>query len=91
MKRILILLLIIFSGCQSFPTVDPQERCVAVISLNKCRCHDYDLMEDRRESDSYDRPLEYCEKLIGFRPDAWKEIKVWLGDIKIWRESRRRP
>ncbi len=90
MKSLLILLLMTFSACQSFPTIEPQERCVLVLEYDKCRCHTYDIMDDRRISDSYDETADYCERMVGFRPDAWQEIKIWLGEIKIWRESRNR-
>jgi hypothetical protein len=89
-RVILILLLTTFSACQNFPSVEPQERCVLSLEFNKCRCHLYDLMNDRRISDSYDEDATYCERLVGFRPEAWQNIKIWLGEIKIWRESRNR-
>jgi len=90
MRIILILLLMTFSGCQSFPTIEPQERCVISLEFDKCRCHEYDLMEDRRVSESYDETVEYCERMVGFRPDSWEDIKIWLGEIKLWKDSKRR-
>lgn len=79
-----------FSGCRSFPTIDLQERCVNLPEFNKCRCHKYNLIDDERVSDSYDEPIEYCERLVGFPPESWEEIKVWLGEVKLWKSKKKK-
>lgn len=90
MKAILIIALTISSGCNSFPTIQPLERSVLSLEYDKCRSHMYDPMTDRRIGQSYDEPIEACEKMVGFKPDEWAKLKIWFGRIKIWRKQSRR-
>ena len=94
MKAISILLLIVFlSSCNNFPTIRPLERCITLvkgsIGQSKCRCHMYDLMDSRRVSDSYDKDLGYCSKLVGFNLDDWGEINDWIFKVKQWGEDKK--
>lgn len=86
MKLILMLLLIISSSCQTFPKVKVLERCVISVDSNKCRCHSYQISEKNigRVSESIDRSIEYCDKLIGFRAESWTELRVWFEEIYLW-------
>ena len=75
---------LISSGCSTvqLPQLADQERCVISIELNKCRCHQYRVSPEKvgRVSDSVDRPVEYCERFVGFSPDSWVEFVLWLEE-----------
>lgn len=85
LKKILSLVLIICSsGCAiKLPKLADQERCIVSFEFQMCRCHMYRISPERvgRVSQSYNRPVEYCEKLIGFRPDSWVDIPNWLQEV----------
>jgi len=86
LKLTLILLLItcLNLGCATvtLPELADHERCVVSIEHDKCRCHLYRVSakEVGRVSDSYDKPLPYCDKLIGFSPDTWVEYVLWFEE-----------
>ena len=90
LKQILILPLIIFlSGCQGFPTIEPQERCIIVLESDQgayCRCHMYEWTKENigRVSESIDHEPMYCNKLIGFRPNTYERIYTWWEAIRLW-------
>lgn len=90
LKLTLIPLSIIFlSGCNGFPTILPQERCVIVLESDQgsyCRCHLYEWSKDHigRISDSVDHEIKYCDKLIGFRPDTYGRVYTWWEEIRLW-------
>ena len=77
MKRLSLLLLL--SSCVS--TIPPRsittERCSPYIEAMSefenrwtgyCRCHQYKMGDEiKKVSDSYDKPLNYCSGVIGFK------------------------
>lgn len=99
LNLILILASMIFlEGCRSIPWPDrPAERCVMFINPlviegrtvweGKCRCHDYTISAKilGRTSESVDHPVDYCKRLVGFRPKEWTDFFVsWFEEIQIW-------
>ena len=87
MKKIGIMLLMIFLNSCGFPQIKPPlERCVVSFEYQKCRCHLYEISKNNigRISDSIDHPIEYCENLIGFRPDEWSRLAVWFHQVFAW-------
>jgi len=91
-RSILILCLVFLTSCQA-PEIRDRERCVIVLgNLNisaYCRCHQYKISKDfvGRIGDSYNKKLDYCDRMIGFRPDEWallnadvKELMEWIKD-----------
>ena len=90
LKLILILLTTSFlNGCETFPTIKPQERCMIVLESDVgqyCRCHQYGWSKDfiGRIGDSYDKDIMYCNKLIGFSPDSSGEIYIWQEKIRLY-------
>lgn len=99
-KSRLMLLLTIFlsSSCKdSFPSIQPQVRCVNVLLDEKvidgvsyysgyCRCHLYEWNMDRigRIGDSINYDMVKCNKLIGFEPDTYEKIWTWWENIRLW-------
>lgn len=86
MRMIGILLLITFlSGCTSINLAEKsdEERCVLSVEFQKCRCHQYRVSASQvgRVSESVDRPIEYCEDLVGFQPKAWVRYVIWIEDV----------
>lgn len=86
---ILIVPLITFlSSCKDdFPTIQPQERCVVVLSDGgRCRCHMYSwsITGIGRITESTNKPLEYCDKLVGFKPESSVKIYEWEESIRLW-------
>lgn len=86
MKMSLILALTIcLSGCGKvfIPKMDDHERCVVSVKFNKCRCHIYRVSSEKvgRISDSYDKPLNYCNNLVGFKPSIWIEYVLWFEEV----------
>ena len=86
-------LIICLSGCQSFPKFNndrPIERCFTLINsagegvyAGKCRCHQYIIKNGHigRVSDSYDKPLDYCNKFAAYSPGDWVEFVDWFDSI----------
>jgi len=91
------LLLIIFlnTGCKAipWPTRDV-ERCSLFINeispevySGKCRCHSYRISKKflGRVDEPVDHPVEYCKRLVGFRPTEWTDFFVpWFEELQIW-------
>lgn len=90
LKLILILALIIcLSGCQGIPTIAPQERCIVVLESDVgqyCRCHMYEWTSAHigRITESYDKDIMYCNKLVGFSPDSTGAIYTWQEQIRLF-------
>lgn len=85
LKTSLILLLTIFlSSCAhvQLPILEDQERCVVSIELNRCRCHMYRVTKEKvgRVSESVNKPISYCEKLVGFKPTSWIKFVLWFEE-----------
>lgn len=52
----------------------------------KCRCHDYRVSKKfvGRVTEPVDRPVEYCKRLVGFRPTEWTDVFVpWFDELQI--------
>lgn len=82
LNLILILVLIISTSCR-MPSTEV-ERCVLSIEYYKCRCHKYEVTQEHigRVGDSYDKPYEYCDKLVGFRPSDWAVLRGWMNEVQ---------
>lgn len=91
MKLILIAALMIsLEGC-NFPELkEPLERCVLKLEYSRCRCHQYEISKDNigRVGDSIDHPIEYCSRLVGFRPDEWGTLRLWFEGIFLWLKDK---
>jgi len=87
MKKIMIMLSMIClnTGCDkvTLPTIENQERCVLSLEYNKCRCHEYAVTRQviGRVSPSEDKPIEYCENLVGFKASSWVKYVLWFEEI----------
>ena len=95
LKLILIGLSTILISCQGIPTIKPQERCVVVLESDVgqyCRCHMYEWTSSHigRITESYDKEIMYCNKLVGFSPDSTGAIYTWQASVRLWlkRQSR---
>lgn len=93
--KLIALSTIYLSSCVNIPPKRniTTERCVPVIeqipeSIDRytgyCRCHKY-VMGDQigRVSDSYDKPLNYCSKIIGF-PKYVSEVYPYLEEWRVF-------
>lgn len=94
-QTLLILLSINFlSSCKDdFPTIQPKERCVIVLTEKSedsfkgyCRCHLYNWSSESigRITESQNFPIDKCNKLVGFNPDNSTEIYNWQESIRLW-------
>ncbi len=65
------------------PGIKSVERCVVSIEHEACFCHQYEITKKRvgRITDTIDYPIEYCDKLVGFKPVEWGTVRMWIGDI----------
>jgi len=88
--RLLMMLSMIFlSGCQA-PEIRDRERCLIVLRKDnitpRCRCHQYHIGRDKvgKVGDSYNKPLEYCDRLVGFRPDEWALLYTDIVELMEW-------
>ena len=67
------------------PSIDPQERCTVSFEFNKCRCHLYDLMKQKRIGDAYDKEITYCDDVTGFHANDWlTEVTPWAKELRRW-------
>lgn len=92
------------SSCVSIPwPARDAERCGLFINKveiegrelweGKCRCHDYRISRKTvgRVSDSIDHPVEYCKRLVGFRPLEWTDVFVsWFDDLRIYDQQNKK-
>jgi hypothetical protein len=80
---VLILFPLLFS-CQTvqIPEKSDEERCVVSVEFNVCRCHQYRVSPSvvGRVSESVDYPIEHCERLVGFSPEAWVNFVLWFEE-----------
>ena len=88
-KLMLLLILFLSASCNSFPTITPQERCVAVLESDVgqyCRCHLYGWSQEKigRIGKSVDHDIMYCNKLIGFSPESTGNIYLWQEKVRLW-------
>ena len=97
MRLIICLSLVFLFGCDGFPTIKPQERCGLVLDQvvseggedyysGHCRCHLYSWSRDGigRISESENKPLNYCDKMLGFKPKESAIIYEWQESVRLW-------
>lgn len=92
---LLIMTLLIMSSCQIWqdrPHIAPVERCSVSFQFEKCRCVQYDIYNAKTEGEGYDKPLEYCEDIVGFKAEDWlKDISPWAKEnIRMYDDNRRK-
>jgi len=76
------------------------ERCVIFLKeveediySGKCRCHEYEITLDNigRVSESFDRPLNYCDRYVAFKPsESWTELRAWFEELIFWENQRQK-
>lgn len=84
--RLIICLSLLLSSCLTTRPINfkyEAERCLVSVDFDKCRCHDYIITPSfsGRISDSFDRPLEYCNNFVGFSPLSWVELLNKLDSV----------
>jgi hypothetical protein len=102
--KLILPLMILISGCNEFPVITPQKRCVNVlleeVVINDisyrsgyCRCHLYEWSRDRigRIGDSTNFPMSKCDKLIGFEPDTYANVWTYWESIRLWLKRQKSP
>jgi hypothetical protein len=82
-------MIIFLSGCDDFPKILPQERCLIVLESDEgpyCRCHLYEWNTDRigKVGDSKDYDIMKCNKLVGFSPESTGTIYLWQEEVRLW-------
>lgn len=89
MSRTITILLMMFNlSCQT-PKIDPVVRCAVSFQFKKCRCHNYDLMNQKRISEAWDEPLDVCDDIVGFFAEDWaEEITPWMKEVRRFGEDR---
>ena len=98
-QKLIALSIVCLSSCVGIPPKRnvTTERCVPIIeqipeSIDRytgyCRCHAY-IIGDQigRISDSYDKPLNYCSKIIGF-PKYVTEVYPFLKEWSIFLQQQ---
>lgn len=85
---LIVPLIIFLSSCKDdFPTIQPQERCVVILGDNaRCRCHLYSwsITGIGRITESVNKPIGHCDKLMGFSPESSVKIYEWEESIRRW-------
>ena len=72
-----LLIILILTACKS-PVISYKERCAVSFTFDKCRCVQYDIMSAQAIGEGYDKPLRYCDDIVGFHAQDWaKEITPW--------------
>lgn len=97
--RAIILISVFLSGCNSFPTILPQERCFTVLDTENieiikgepyykgvCRCRMYEWNSSHIGpiTEAVNKPLNYCDKFAGFSPDSTGTIYAWQEEVRLW-------
>lgn len=94
-QKLMLVLTIFLSSCK--PTIKIQVRCVNVLLDEKiiegvsyhsgyCRCHLYEFTSEHigRVGESIDYDSMKCDKLVGFDPDTFGTIYMWLESTRLW-------
>ena len=60
------------------------ERCLVDLEHELCVCHTYEINKNYigRIGQSYDMPYEHCNKMVGFTPHNWWELRAYLGRVQ---------
>ena len=95
--RLIICLSLFLMGCNEFPSIQPQERCFVILNTtlddSHCRCHMYEWTKDHigRITESENKPITYCDKMGGFKPDETGRIYEWQESIRLWINRQNKP
>lgn len=52
----------------------------------QCLCHKYEINSKYigRIGDTYEKEYEYCDKMVGFNPHNWWELRAYLGRVQSY-------
>jgi hypothetical protein len=66
------------------------ERCLVDLKNDSCYCHQYHINKDfiGVVGETYEKDFEYCNKLVGFTPNEWGKLILFLN--KVQRKLRRK-
>ena len=80
--RLIILLSLFLVSCRTPET--SLERCLVDIKHYSCICHKYEINKSYigKIGETYEKPFEYCDKMIGFTTDNWGELRYYLGRVQ---------
>jgi hypothetical protein len=87
-----MMLLITSLSCTNLE-VEEIERCAITLEGNYCRCHMYQISKEYTGiiGESVNHPLEYCDKMVGFRPDEYGKLSIWIHDVMEFMKSIANP
>ena len=51
--------------------IPPLERCAYSYEFDICACSMYDVMKMKKIGDAYEKPVEYCDDVVGFHKEDW--------------------
>jgi hypothetical protein len=69
---LLILTLLLIYSCEPEDyEIKPLERCAYSHEFQICACSMYDLMKMKKVGEAYEKPVEYCDDIVGFHKEDW--------------------
>ena len=92
MRLMLLISFLSLAACQNAPTIRDTEQCFVYLGETQdesfCGCRQYRFSEDYvgvvPGSQPVLHPLDYCHKLIGWRPDEYLEVTNYWGEVRRW-------
>ena len=97
---LVVVLITLSSCRSNPPAIKDSERCVTVmevVSVNEageelitghCRCGAYRFSIDGigwiDPDKNYNKPLSYCNKMVGWTPDQWKNLYTDFENLRLW-------
>ena len=97
MKNSMMLLITLYLAvsCSSFPIVEPIEVCAINVKENikqsYCRCAEYDFNYGQLKaiSESYNKPIDFCNKHIGMAGQGWIDLIHYIDSIYVWKDKHK--
>ena len=90
-KLLIILLLVVSTGCSNFPVIEPVEVCALNVNGGYCRCAPFDFNYGLLKStgESYNKPLKDCHKNIGLSGEDWINLIHYIDSIYVWKDRHK--
>lgn len=95
LRKTLIPILFLLSGCQSLPPPPKGDTCIVDVQAGGADCVSISqavklMRVDSQDMDSF-VPFADMDNYVAFSPDSWAAIQAYIGKLKLLAQQKCQP